>query len=108
MKLINLINLLVTNSLAVLAVYLAFVKDMLFFEVLIYIFLGLAYIGACIPSVYDDLMKYKWWQYVLTIPFTLTCWYIAYNNGGEVYFFLSLIFNVIVHTVLLNKRIQSR
>jgi len=104
----RLLNSLIINSLGIFIVYLAFVKDITIFQVLLYITLGLAAIGVFLDEPYENLSKYKWYQFALSIPSGIICWWIGLNYGGETYAYLSIILNVVIYTVLLNMKAGSK
>jgi hypothetical protein len=100
----RLLNYIIIKSLGIFIVYLAFVKDITIFQVLLYITLGLAAIGVFLDGTYENISKYKWYQFVLAIPSSIICWWIGLNYGGETYAYLSIILNVVLYTVILNKK----
>lgn len=100
----KLFNTLVVNALAIFFVYLSFVKDITLFQVLLYIVIGLASIGIFLPDTYKNIDQYKWYNLAIGIPSSITCWYIGLNYGGDTYTYISIILNVIIYTVFLNRK----
>jgi hypothetical protein len=86
-------------------IYLAFAKDVKFLEILIYIMYGFSLIGMFSPTTYNNIeRKYKWYNHLIGFPCTLGSWYIGLNYGGEIYVCMSILFNLVIYTVLFSRK----
>ena len=77
------------------------------FKILLYITMALAIIGVFNKDTYKMLLEHRWYQLVLMIPFIISNWWIGITNGDEVYTYISIMLNVVILTVLLNKKFKT-
>jgi hypothetical protein len=60
----------IVSIISIIIVYVAFVKDILLFEIFIYLSVTVAYLGLLLPSTINRFLTYRWWELLLMWPTT--------------------------------------
>ena len=81
-------------------VWLSFVKEFYFFEVILYMIMALSYIGLCIPSVFK-IKRSIASEFIGHIS-SIIAWYISINNGGSIFSHLLIIWYLIYFIIIIH------
>jgi hypothetical protein len=60
----------IVSIISIIIVYVAFVKDILLFEIFLYLSVTVAYLGLLLPSTINRFLTYRWWELLLMWPTT--------------------------------------
>ena len=88
--------------------YVSFAKDVLLFEFLSWFLLSVALIGILMPSYKQELLKTKWHDFLLGIPFITFNFWIFFKNGGETFGYAYALLQLIAYCRFFIAKTESK
>ena len=101
MKTIDWLESLLTAIIFNFLVWLSFVENLYFFEIILYVLITLSFIGLCVPSVFE--IKRTITSELIGYISSIIAWYIAINNGSLTFANLLIIWYFIYFIMILDK-----
>jgi hypothetical protein len=65
--------------------YVALAKDIALFQFLSWFLISMAFIGTFIPSYKQEILKIKWYEFLIRFPFIIFNLWVFFKNGGETF-----------------------
>ena len=88
--------------------YVAFVKDILLFEILSWFLMSMAFIGTLLPSYKQVILKIKWYNFLIGFPFITFNLWIFFKNGGETFGYIYLLLNFLTYCFFFIAKTESK
>ena len=88
--------------------YVAFAKNIMLFEFLSWFLMSMSIIGGFMPSYKQEILKMKWYQFLIGVPFITFNLWIFFKNGGETFGYAYALLTLIAYCRFFTAKTESK